>query len=278
MQPSIENGIEGPRRIFARLAVAVMAADGHITASELDTLDRLQYLGLGPLSAIAREEIHYAMYEPIDLRLTCSVLQPVSPPVAATILSALGEVAASDGTISVPELHVLRSIATLLGVPATETAEILTAAANAHGFAAPDEKSPRTGSGARALGPGAAGSGADRPAVPDGNATRPVVVSAPSARLRPAADSPALAAERGRAFAFLGVTPGASRSDLEAAYRVLVERYDPLKVLDLGSEFAALAVRRLGEATRAFEVALGAMARDVGSQALPKQAPRSAAA
>src|SRR5215831_5445020 len=118
MQPSIENGIEDPRRIFARLAVAVMAADGHITASELDTLDRLQHLGLGPLSAIAREEIQQAIFEPIDLELTCGVLQPVSPPVAATILGALGEVAASDGTISGPELHVLRSIATLLGMSA----------------------------------------------------------------------------------------------------------------------------------------------------------------
>ena len=39
---------------------------------------------------------------------------------------------------------------------------------------------------------------------------------------------------------------------MESAYRAVVERYQPAKVIDLGPEFAVLAVNRLAAATEAF--------------------------
>jgi hypothetical protein len=41
---------------------------------------------------------------------------------------------------------------------------------------------------------------------------------------------------------------------VDAAYRAVIERYQPIKVIDLGPEFAVLAVRRLAAATAAFTV------------------------
>ena len=61
-----------------------------------------------------------------------------------------------------------------------------------------------------------------------------------------------------RAYTLLGVRPGASRVELENAYRAVLERYDPNKVIDLGTEFASLAVHKLAQATAAFEFALAA--------------------
>jgi len=63
------------------------------------------------------------------------------------------------------------------------------------------------------------------------------------------------------AFAPLGVRPGASRVEFENAYRAALERYNPNKVIDLGTEFASLAVQKLAQAT-AFEFALAAAAAD----------------
>jgi DnaJ-domain-containing protein 1 len=56
-----------------------------------------------------------------------------------------------------------------------------------------------------------------------------------------------------RAYRVLGIDAGASRARLEAAYLQLVERYNPAKVEDLGTEFTSLAVRKLAEVTAAFE-------------------------
>jgi DnaJ-domain-containing protein 1 len=66
-----------------------------------------------------------------------------------------------------------------------------------------------------------------------------------------------------RAYALLGVRPGASRAELENAYRAALERYNPNKVIDLGTEFASLAVQKLAQATAAFEFALAAAEREV---------------
>jgi len=51
-------------RLIARLAVAVIAADGRITTAELAALARVDDLDLGPLSDVAREEIERAIHGP----------------------------------------------------------------------------------------------------------------------------------------------------------------------------------------------------------------------
>ena len=49
----MNNDEINPRRLIARLAVAVMVADGRITPSEHEAVRRLDQLGLGPLSQLA---------------------------------------------------------------------------------------------------------------------------------------------------------------------------------------------------------------------------------
>ncbi len=46
-----------PRRLIARLAVAVMVADGRVTAPECDALEGSDDLGLGPLPDSSQTEI-----------------------------------------------------------------------------------------------------------------------------------------------------------------------------------------------------------------------------
>jgi len=67
--------------------------------------------------------------------------------------------------------------------------------------------------------------------------------------------------ELGQAYRLLGVEPGARPEEVDAAYAALLARYDPLKVIELGPEFAVLAVRKLRVVTHAFEVVRGALAR-----------------
>ena len=69
----------------------------------------------------------------------------------------------------------------------------------------------------------------------------------------------ALAPGAQHALALLGLDASARRADLDEAYRRLVERYDPSKVIELGADFAALAVRKLGELTDAYEIVADAL-------------------
>jgi hypothetical protein len=62
-----------------------------------------------------------------------------------------------------------------------------------------------------------------------------------------------------RARDMLGVGPHATREDVDAAYLRLVSFYDPAKVMDLGPEFVVLSVRRLGQATTAYQIAVNAV-------------------
>ena len=218
-----------PRRLIARLAVAVMVADGRITPSEYDALERLDALGLGPLSNLAEDEIRAATRHPIDLRATCEGLARATPQAAAVILSVLAEIAASDSSVSPAELDTQRSVATLLGLETSETVHILSAAMTEYGATlAVDSAAPS--------------SAASNPEYVEERAVTPTVHQA----------------ELERAYRVLGIDAAASRAGVDAAYLELVERYNPSKVADLGAEFAALAVRRLAEATSAFETVLGA--------------------
>jgi len=196
------------RRLIARLVVAVMAADGRITASELDALDRLDGLGLGPLSDLAREELERAIQEPIDVGATCRSLGALDPDAAALLLAALAEIAASDRLLAPRERETFNVVAAHLGVGAAEAGRILDAAM-------PGPGKPR---------------GAEEPA--------------------PAGD-PRLE----QAYRTLSLEAGAGRARVDAAYLGLVQRYNPAKVIELGPEFAALAVHRLADITAAFETA-----------------------
>jgi DnaJ-domain-containing protein 1 len=62
-----------------------------------------------------------------------------------------------------------------------------------------------------------------------------------------------------RARTLLGVGPTATRQEVDAAYLRLVAFYDPAKVMDLGPEFVVLSVRRLGQATTAYQIAVDAV-------------------
>ena len=226
-----------PRRLIARLAVAVMVADGRITPSEYEALERLDGLGLGPLSDLAEDEIRMATRQPIDLRAACEGLAQATPQAAAVILSVLAEIAASDGSVSSAEVNILHTVATLLGLNPAETAHILSAAMTDYeATMAADGAAPSAG-------------------APKQTRERVVVVRQ--------TDEPPVAAGVGqselqRACCVLGIDPGASRAHLDATYLALVERYNPAKVADLGAEFAALAVRRLAEVTAAFDTVLDA--------------------
>ena len=110
-----------PRSIIARLAVAVMAADGRITAGELDVASHLDSLGLGDLSGPVRAEIQIAMRDPIDPVAVCGELTPLSREAAATIVAALAEIALADRVLSRRESQVLFLIARALGLHDSET-------------------------------------------------------------------------------------------------------------------------------------------------------------
>lgn len=221
-----------PRRLIARLAVAVMVADGRITCAEHDALERLDELGLGPLSDLAEEEIQRAVDQPIDLGETCAGLANASPEAATVIVALLAEIAASDRSLSPEELDVVSTVATLLGLGPDESLRILSAAAAEYGVRLPPETEPR-----------APVHGARRERVTvihdrddDGPGVQPV-------------GADALA----RAYSLLGIDTAAGRGGIDAAYLELIERYNPAKVVGLGMEFVALAVHKLAEVTAAFE-------------------------
>src|ERR1051325_8157831 len=99
-----ESMMEDPRRLIVRLAVAVMAADGRISADEREILNRLDHLGFGVLTGLVEGEIARAAQWPIDLRATCAGLQALSPHGATVVLNALAELAVCDGTLALEEL------------------------------------------------------------------------------------------------------------------------------------------------------------------------------
>jgi uncharacterized tellurite resistance protein B-like protein len=230
---------EDPRRLIVRLAVAVMAADGRIDPDELQAAERLDRLGLGLLSTLAREEIERAAREPIDLIATCAGLSSASPQAGSVILAALADIAGVDHLLKPGEIQVLSAIGRLLGLPESMVETILDAAAAA--CEGEPAREPWTRQEAE---------------VPERSAaaTRGPFVARPG---------PAPLARLGEplalAYGRLGLGADVSRAEIEAAYRALVERYNPAKVIDLGPEFAILAVRKLAEATTAFEEILASL-------------------
>ena len=248
-----------PRSIIARLAVAVMAADGRITAGELEVASHLDSLGLGDLSGPVRAEIQIAMRDPIDPVAVCGELTPLSREAAATIVAALAEIALADRVLSRRESQVLFLIARALGLHDSETEHLVRGSLVAHGAVLrpdADEQPPAATQPASAPPRAAA---APPPAVP-----RPIERPAAPARpeqppqlhvREPRADG----LDLDRARDMLGVGPHATREEVDAAYLRLVSFYDPAKVMDLGPEFVVLSVRRLGQATTAYQIAVNAV-------------------
>ncbi len=228
---------EDPRRLIVRLAVAVMAADGRINLEEMNAAERLDRLGLGPLSRLVDEEIERAVREPIDLGETCAGLSAASARAGAVILTALAEIATADRALTASEAQMLETIGRLLGLPPALASHVLSVARAACRQERPSE---------------------------DEEELR--VAGARETARRSLPETPGLGASvtgvdavLARAHALLDVGPSATRAELNAAYRVLVERYDPAKVIELGPEFAALAVRKLAEITAAFEAVLASL-------------------
>lgn len=205
-----------PRRLLAQLAVAVIAADGRVTTSELEAVARLDDLGLGRLSTLVEEELRSAAHRRIDLAATCRLLRERVPDAAPVILAALAQLAASDRALAEGELDLLGQAAAALGLSQAEAQEVLSSAL----------------------------SGPARSAEP------PAAAPPPAARVAPGVS---------HALALLGLDASAGRGDLDERYRLLVERYDPAKVIQLGPDFAALAIRKLAQLTDAYEIVADAL-------------------
>jgi uncharacterized tellurite resistance protein B-like protein len=134
--------VEGPRRLIARLAVAVMAADRDVTPTELAALEglalrelpalaRLERLGLGALAGYAFEEVRRLEREPVDVVAVCRALRGAAPEAGPAVLAALVEVAAVDGPLGGAEIEVLHTVAARLGVGLTQARRVLARTAGA---------------------------------------------------------------------------------------------------------------------------------------------------
>lgn len=58
-------------------------------------------------------------------------------------------------------------------------------------------------------------------------------------------------------YAVLGLKPGASQKEIQAAYREAVQKYHPDKVLHLGEEFQELAQQKFIEVQEAYDELMG---------------------
>ena len=265
-----------PRSIVARLAVAVMASDGRITTTEMEVVSHLDSLGLGDLSGPVREQIQVAMREPIDPVAVCGELTPLSREAAATIVAALAEIALADRVLSRRESQVLFLIARALGLDDAETEHLVRGSLVAHGAELrpdADEPAPRPSATQPPQAPPRAAvpqpTPATAPAPPPPRAAAPQPPAAPRPAERPETprgpqqlhvrERPADGFDLDRARTLLGVGPTATREEVDAAYLRLVAFYDPAKVMDLGPEFVVLSVRRLGQATTAYQIAVNAV-------------------
>lgn len=204
-----------------------MASDARVTSSEIAAVAALVRLGLGSLEAITREELARAAEAPLDVVPACAALVAAYPDAGGTILAALADLAVSDGELDPREVALLGRIGDALDVAPSIVAHVVRAAAAEAGVPLPTGEPPQP--------------------EPATRRSAPSVAAASAASV--AAPVPAALDE---AYAILGLDPGAPPAAVEQAYRAQLERYQPLKVLDLGPEFAVLAVRRLAAATAAF--------------------------
>jgi uncharacterized tellurite resistance protein B-like protein len=232
----------GSRELIARLAAAVMIADGHVTEPELSAVDHLRHLGLGPFAALVEEELERAMNAPIDVPRTAVELARLVPEAGTVILSALAQIAASDRQLSRRELEVLSMIAEGLGISGQEAAHVVSSVAASYGATLTEQPAPAAGVG------------------PQGTPVRAAEPPRPSAPIAaPAPRERAPDRDLGWALGVLGLDASASPAATDEAYAALVRRYNPAVVLDLGPEFAVLAVQKLNAVTTAYVAARAAL-------------------
>jgi uncharacterized tellurite resistance protein B-like protein len=231
---------DGPRELIARLAAAVMVADGRVTQSEIAAVDHLRKLGLGPLGPAVENEMQRAAHGAIDAAATAAELAEIVPRAGDVIVAALADIAAADGELSPGELEVLSTVCAVLGVDDLEAAHIVRSAASAYGAAVANEHPRDTEHPIRSRAPGD-GAPMQPPHVPD----EPASISGV-----PRPDAP---------LAALGLSAAASADELDAAYAGLVRRFNPAAVIELGPEFAVLAVQKLHAITGTYLAARRAM-------------------
>lgn len=235
------------RRTIVRLALAMMAADGHLTERERTVTNRLAQGGLGSLGALVASEVARAKRTPVDNAAACSTLAAAGPAAASAAFAVLVDVAVADGAFDERETRLLDSIAARLGLDEHTVSRVVRAAAlRVAPMGASPAVSPESPIG-RPAEPDAATATSRRSQATSGIAADDVLGTDP---IETTAGTEALA----RAYAQLGVTPGADAAALDAAYRRLLARYDPTRALDHGAKFAVRAVRRLAEATAAYEL------------------------
>jgi uncharacterized tellurite resistance protein B-like protein len=221
---------QDPRRSIARLAAAVLVADGRITSTEIASLPSLVRLGLGALEEPIREALARARQVPIDVGTVCDELGRAYPEACVPVLAALAEIAVSDGELVESEAALLATIAERLGVDAALARQIVRRAVEVAGV---------VDIGTRGAAPAAAPAANVEPAAPRTRET----ASAPRASRDPGL---------GTAYTILGLDPGAPPDAVERAYRAAIERYQPARVVELGLDFAVLAVRHLAATPAAF--------------------------
>jgi uncharacterized tellurite resistance protein B-like protein len=219
-----------PRVEVARLAVGVMVADGRIERRELAASVVLDRLGLGGLTPFVRRELERLPNHPIDVEDACQGLRGIHPEAAATLVGALAQVAACDGTVSFEESRTLDVIGRRLGLTADDVQDLIETVVRGHPAWKRHEEPP----------------------------AEPLATPPAPGEVPPTASDGATEPDNARyARRLLGVAPDASREAIAAAYLEQIGRYDPAKVSQLGAEFAALAVRKLFEATLAYETLAG---------------------
>jgi uncharacterized tellurite resistance protein B-like protein len=215
-----------PRVEVARLAVGVMVADGRIERRELAASAVLDKLGLGGLTPFERRELERLPSHPIDVEDACQGLRGIHPEAAATLVGALAQVAACDGTVSFEESHTLDVIGRRLGLTVEDVQDVIESVVRGHpAWKRHEEPMAET--------------------------------PTPSEKASEGSDAAAESDNALYARRLLGVAADASREAVAAAYLEQIGRYDPNKVSQLGAEFAALAVRKLFEATLAYETLTG---------------------
>jgi DnaJ-domain-containing protein 1 len=208
-----------PRQLIAQLAAAVITADERVTTAEIDALRHLDDLGLGRLSPLTEAAMERAVHQPIDVASAAQALRALGGGAAPIILAALADIAAADRILSPAEMDMLSLVASSLGLSDGEAEHVLTSVLGAQ----------------------------NRPSEPAAAHPPPPMLAVPG-------DDRLAHARR-----VLDAEPAATRAEIEASYRRLIERYNPAKVIDLGPDFAALAVRKLAQATEAYQAAIDAL-------------------
>jgi DnaJ-domain-containing protein 1 len=125
MEPTPTSGQSTLRHAIARLVAAMMVADRRLSMQEIDAAARLDYIGLGPLSPLVREELQRATRMPIDVGDACTALRGTGAALIGTVLAALAGIAASDGAAGDDERRVFAAIATRLGARTVELPDYL---------------------------------------------------------------------------------------------------------------------------------------------------------